>query len=171
VKFRYSQNGGQKVISTAHMMTVVIVLGTLTWGCSAGVPSGNKAMTTIEFRESDAAKWDSYSYDGWSSFYSPVTIVSTPPPARHKLSIYRSLQVIHDDREYVRSGYTDPRWVRVGQSDSELFPESQQVLELLQAVHSDGYAPAQARTNNRYDSFIEFDSGLREDLKTTTFIP
>jgi hypothetical protein len=97
--------------------------------------------------------------------------VSTPPPARHKLSIYRALQLIHDDREYVRSGYTDPRWVRVDQSDSELFPESQQVLELPQAVRSDGYAQAQARTNNRYDCFIEFGSGLREDLKAATFIP
>ena len=79
-------------------------------GLLSRVPLGNEAMTTIESRESDAAKWDSYFYDGWSSFYSPVTIVSTPPPARHKLSIYRSLQVIHDDREFVRSGYTDPRW-------------------------------------------------------------
>ena len=118
MKFRYSQNGSQKVISNAHIMTIAIVLGTLTWSCSARGPSGNEAMTTIESRGSDAAKWDSNSYDGWSSFYSPVTIVSTPSHARNKLSIYRSLQVMDDDREYVRSGHTDPRWVRVGQSDS-----------------------------------------------------
>lgn len=151
----------------ARLVTTLIAGGTLVCGCSAGVPSANPAMT----HETTAANWDSYSYNGWSSFYTPATIVSTPPPTLHKSSTHRSLHLRHDDLDDARSGYTDPRWVRISDSESELFPERRQVLELPQVVYSDDTPTVQTGTIHYYSSFIELDSGLHDDLEATTFIP
>lgn len=119
-----------------------------------------------------AANWDSYSYNGWSSFYTPATIVSTPPPVRRQASAHnRSLPVRQDERDDARSGYTDPRWVQVGDTESELLPDRRQVLELPQVVYSDETPTVSTGTIHHYGSFIELDSGVRDDLEATTLIP
>src|ERR1700720_4185577 len=111
------QSNGAKRILAARLVTAIIAGGALACGCSVTVPSANQAMT----HETIASNWDSYSYKGWSSFYTPATIVSTPPPARRKASADdRSLHTRQDPRDDARSGYTDPRWVRVGDSESGL---------------------------------------------------
>jgi hypothetical protein len=82
-------------------------------------------------------------------------------------------------RQFVRSGQTDPRWVRTGESDSELFLENQQVLELPQqldsgdtaVLDSSEVAPTTAATNDRYGNLIESESGPHANLKAATFMP
>ena len=70
----------------------------------------------------------------------------------------------------MRSGHTDPRWVRVADSESEQFTERQQVLEIPQVFYSDDSATAFTSTNRQYD-MMGSDDGIRDDLKAARFIP
>jgi hypothetical protein len=171
VKFRYFQRNRAKRILAARLAVAIMAAGTLSCGCSATVPSDSEAMT--------AANWDTYSYDGWNSFFLPTTIATTPSAGRSKTSTHVSMRTSRALRQFVRSGQTDPRWVRTAESDSELFLENQQVLELPQRLDSGDTAvldsndvgPTPAATNDRYGNLLESGSGLHANLKAAAFMP
>jgi hypothetical protein len=104
-----------------------------------------------------------------NTFYSPAIIVNTRSRGTRKSSANRLGNRLEDD-QYVRSGHTDPRWVRVTDSESEQFTERQQVLEIPQMFYSDDDEPAFAGTNREYD-LIGSDDGIWNDLKAARFIP
>jgi hypothetical protein len=167
VKFGYFQGAHRRIISTSCFATVVAVLGTLTCGCSADVQASRAAMIAPAPGVFDAANCGDGSYNGWSSFYSPAIIVAPRP----RVSPKSAHRLTHEDDQYVRSGHTDPRWVRVADSESDQFTERQQVLEIPQIFSTDDGAPAFAGTNRQYDMIGSDDDGLRDDLKAARFIP
>jgi hypothetical protein len=146
-----------------------MAMGTLAWGCSAEGQSNGATMAATGPGVLGAANWGDDSYDGWNSFYSPAILVKTRPRVSRKSSVHQFTDKLEDD-QYVRSGHTDPRWVRVTDSESEQFTERQQVLEIPQIFYSDDAEPAFAGANRQYD-MIGSDDGIRDDLKATRFIP
>ena len=116
----------------------------------------------------DAANWGDSSYNGWSSFYSPAIIVDPRPRVPPKSALRLNHRI--EDDQYVPSGHTDPRWVRVADSESAQFIERQQVLEIPQIFYADDGARAFAETNRQYD-MIGSDDGVGDDLKAARFIP
>jgi hypothetical protein len=168
-EFRSFQKTRRRLISTSLLATVVMAMGTLTWGCSAEGQSNGATMAATGPGVLDAANWRDDSYNGWSSFYSPAITVNTRPRVSRKSSAHRLTDRL-EDNQCVRSGHTDSRWVRVKDSESEQFTERQQVLETPQIFYSDDAEPAFAGTNRQYD-LIGSDDGIRDDLKAARFIP